>query len=220
MRPVSSAEAAQARTKKTRCPEDEVREISQIIYAASQNFSVWWALKNKDTRHMHIQTMDKYTQYFLTAINAHFVSTIVPIYCLYESKHDTFNLIKLIEAARTEAKLDTEASKRTDELLAKAVVIWKKIGILRNRAFGHRSKADTISELFQKAQVTADEIRDILDMSRRLLNIVAQAYSIGVCDSISIVKPGDQLLSMLENIRSFHSIEDGRPLPESPLWLE
>ena len=63
----------------------------------------------------------------------------------------------------------------TLELLEKiykdeAKPLWIKVNILRNKAFGHRSVARTVEEVFSEAGVTPDELRGLVETSKKLLN--------------------------------------------------
>jgi AbiU2 len=60
-----------------------------------------------------------------------------------------------------------------DENVRRAEPLWKKVRVLRNRAFGHRSKAHPIEKLFKEANIKisyTDDIKNFLDMSKEILN--------------------------------------------------
>lgn len=187
-----------------RSVKEYISEISQMIHASAQNYSIWWNLKNKENREKHIETMNMYSSYFLSAINAHFVATIIPIYCLYEDRKDTYNFIRLIDLVRAEGRLTAANEAKLAEYMPKAKSVWEKIKVLRNRAFGHRSKAHKISELFSIARITPNEIRDIIDLSERILNVLSVAhdgssYAFNLKDA-----SGEDVVAMLENLATFH----------------
>jgi AbiU2 len=51
------------------------------------------------------------------------------------------------------------------------------VNILRNKAFGHRSKAHSVSEVFEEAGVTPNELRDLAEVTKKLLNTAALAWA-------------------------------------------
>lgn len=54
--------------------------------------------------------------------------------------------------------------------------LWIKVSILRSKAFGHRSTAYTVEEVFQEAAVTPDELGDLVAMTKELLNKLMIAW--------------------------------------------
>jgi hypothetical protein len=50
------------------------------------------------------------------------------------------------------------------------------VSILRNKVFGHRSKARSVSEVFDEAGVTPNELRDLAEVTRTLLNTATLAW--------------------------------------------
>jgi hypothetical protein len=108
--------------------------------------------------------------FFGTGINAHFVALVIYLYRFYEKKGDTYNVYRLLEQIRYSGDLSAEAMDALDGIVGRAEPLWKKVNVLRNRVFGHRSKAHTIEELFREAKITPDELKALLDMSKKILN--------------------------------------------------
>ena len=142
-----------------------IDELRQTVSVASLNHDIWWSFKNRENRDLYANTMNRYASFFTTGINAHFVALLVP-YRLYENKADTFNIPKLLASLRENVSFSAAIMIELDELMAQAAPLWKKVSILRNRAFGHRSRAQTTDEgrvparsliAFVKRDVSADD---------------------------------------------------------------
>jgi hypothetical protein len=155
-------------------PEEYISELQQTVIAASLNYEVWWTYKSEDTRPKFVDAMNDYTVFFQTSIHAHFVALLVALYRLYETREDTFNIPSLLCLLRSNSTLDGVTLDRLDAMHAAIRPLWIKVNILRNKAFGHRTRAHTVAEVFQEACVTPDELRDLVVNTMELLNALTR----------------------------------------------
>jgi hypothetical protein len=153
-----------------------VGELRHTVTTAWLNYEIWWVYKSSDTRPEFVDTMNKYKMFFHTSIHAHFVALLVALYRLYETRGDTYNLPNFLKLLKDRAAVPEETLKELEKLYAKAKPLWVKVSILRNKAFGHRSKAHSVSEAFDEAGVTPNELRDLAEVTRTLLNTATLAW--------------------------------------------
>ncbi len=89
-----------------------------------------------------------------------------------------------------------------DGLRAQAAPLWEKVKILRNRAFGHRSRAYTTDELFKEARVTPDNLKDLIATSKELLNKLSLAWQ---CDTYAFNADATKdTIRLLEDLMLLH----------------
>ena len=176
-----------------------IDELRHTVSVASLNYDVWWALKNEANRTQYTETMNRYANFFTTGINAHFVALLIPLYRLYENKADTYNIPKLLDYLKHNGHLSPTIINELDRLKAVSAPLWEKIKILRNRAFGHRSRAHTTSELFKEANVTPDNLKELIAISKKLLNTISDACQNDVhAFNADATKDTEQLLGDLK----------------------
>lgn len=152
-----------------------VEEVRHAVSVASLNFDVWWVFKGKDTRPKFTRTMNHYTLFFQTGIHAHFVAMLVALYRLYEKRPDTHNIPSLLaklDASGGISKLALDEARKTYAL---AKPLWIKVSILRNEAFGHRSVKRTVDQAFKRAGISANELRELIGHTRKLINTITHA---------------------------------------------
>jgi len=147
-----------------------IDELRHTLMVAALNYDIWWVYKSKDTRPGYDKTMRRYWPFFKTSIHAHFVALLVALYGLYETRPDTFNIPSLLCKLRKEKVLSDVTLQSLDQICNEAKPLWKKVCILRNNAFAHRSFKQTIQAVFKKADATPRQLRDLLEVSKRLLN--------------------------------------------------
>jgi hypothetical protein len=54
--------------------------------------------------------------------------------------------------------------------------LWVKVSILRNKAFGHRSVAHTVAEVFQEAGVSPNDLKELVERTKVLLNALTHSW--------------------------------------------
>jgi hypothetical protein len=157
--------------------ERYISELRHTITAAGLNYEIWWVYKSKDTRPIYVDTMNRYNLFFQTSIHAHFVALLVELYRLYETRDDTFNIPSLLKILKDQKRLPNPMLELLEGLYKDAAKpLWIKINILRNKAFGHRSVAHTVEEVFKEAGVTPNELRDLVEVTKKLLNELTHAW--------------------------------------------
>ena len=157
--------------------DDYIREIRDAIIASKLNHEIWWIFKDPDSRTKYLSTMNNYTLFFQTSIHAHFVALIVALYRLYETRKDTYNIPVLLRLLEEEKSISEERMQELKSMHIRAKPIWRKVGILRNEAFGHRLSSSAVPKTFEKADATSNEIGDLIKLTCELLNTATRARS-------------------------------------------
>lgn len=180
-----------------------ISELRHTITVAGLNYEIWWVYKSKDTRPTYVETMNRYSLLFKTSIHAHFVALLVELYRLYETRDDTFNIPSLLKILKDQGQLPDATIELLDGIYKKeAKPLWIKINILRNKAFGHRSVAHTVEEVFKEAGVTPDELRDLVEVTKKLLNELTHAWD----KSVHAFNLGslEDTLRLLQDLKDLH----------------
>ncbi len=157
--------------------EQYVAELQHTVTTAWLNYEIWWVYKSTDTRPEYLDTMNRYTLFFQTSLHAHFVALLVELYRLYETRQDTYNIPTFLKLLKERNAIPEATADALATMYAEAKPLWLKVNALRNKAFGHRSKAHSVAEVFAEARVTPNELRDLAELTRRLLNTATQAWA-------------------------------------------
>ncbi len=152
-----------------------VEELRRTTTVAWLNYEIWWVYKEKDTRKEYLSTMNMYGAFFQTAIHAHFVALLLELYRLYETRKDSYNISAFLKLLKSRKAVSPSTAEELEVTYAKAKPLWLKVSILRNKAYGHRAKALTVSEVFEEASVKPDELRHLVELTRTLLNTATHA---------------------------------------------
>ena len=155
-----------------------ISELRHTTTVAGLNYEIWWAYTSTDTRPVYVDVMNRYALFFQTSIHAHFVALLVTLYRLYETRDDTFNIPTLLKILKAESRLEVATLEQLEVIYKdEANPLWIKVSILRNKAFGHRSVAHTTEEVFREAAVTPNELCNLMEVTKKLLNELTHAWN-------------------------------------------
>ncbi len=153
-----------------------VEELRLTMIGAGLNYDIWRVYTNPDTRKEYLRTMNRYPLFFTNSIHAHFVAMLVALYRVYETRPDTYNIPALLKHVQTEKILPEHVVAKLQKKYEEAQPLWKKVSILRNNAFAHKTVKRTYDEIFKRASVTPDELRDLIKDTKALLNEFTHAW--------------------------------------------
>src|SRR5688500_17192801 len=94
--------------------ERYVRELREAVNTAWLNYEIWWVYEGADTRPHLLDTMNRYTLFFQTSSDAHFVALLVALYRLYETREDTYNIPTFLRLLKEKNAVPTETIKELD----------------------------------------------------------------------------------------------------------
>jgi len=150
--------------------EKYVEEIANIIMAAQLNYEIWWIYKEQNNRNRFVDTLNVYHIFFFNSIHAHFGAMIIALYKLFETRKDTVNIPKLIDLIENEESISAIEIIRFKDEINKIKPSWKKICIIRNNLFAHKTDNFDQDDIFKIANVAPNEFKEIIDKSINLIN--------------------------------------------------
>jgi AbiU2 len=154
--------------------DERLKEGGQLLMLARIFYDVWWFYEGAHTRPKINDTLNAYSEFFRFDMHAHFVSMVVHLASLFENRSDTVNLGALIDEAE-KFGVPEAAIAMTRARMSAIGGISRKLTILRSNLFGHRSASLAYQEVFMKAKITADEIKELTVAGLAIANILLEA---------------------------------------------
>lgn len=166
------------RSRASMQPLDERLNVAaQLIIRARIFYDIWWFYEGSDTYPRIRDTMNVYSAFFRYDIHAHFVSMLIHLAGLFESRGDTINFGALIK--ETEANgISKEAVDKAWALIREVADVPTKLIILRSNLFAHRGASHSYEEFFQKAKLKPDQIRDLTVVGLKIANTLLIAHDL------------------------------------------
>ncbi len=148
---------------------------AELIKRARVYYDIWWFFNSNDTRPRISKTIKRYSEFFRFDSHAHFVSMVIYLYGLFETRHNTINFTS-IAADAASSGYKPEIIKTIRGLIIDNKALTSKLAIIRSHLFAHRSSRFSYTEVFRKAGITPFQFRDLTDTGLQIANLLLSAY--------------------------------------------
>ncbi len=163
-------------------PGNQLREdidlVGHLAVRARVFLDIWWIYEGAPTRGKYLEAMNRFSEFYRFDPHAHFVAMVMYLSQLFESRSDTLNLPFLIQKASSEG-ITVAVIDQARSVLEAARPLVSKLMILRSNLFAHRSAKLSYAEVFDLAEITADQLRDLSGSSLRVVNLLGRAVGVG-----------------------------------------
>lgn len=181
--------------------ENKLDEMIDVVVKLTWNYTIFSALfkkKNADREARECEAREAHPQFFLTMYDTLLCSFCVATHLLfYKDKKgkatSLCNLIRDIEMAKPEF-----AKQLNEKIYAKRNLI-KKIRIIRNQVYAHRSEAETPQEVFTKARVQLDIMKEIADLTRLIICELGEEAGGNRRENVELLKLNRETLQFIED---------------------
>ena len=152
--------------------DERIDVAAQLTKRAKIFYDVWWLYEGTDTRPIYLASMNRFSEFFRFDSHAHFVSLVIHLAGLFESRSDTINFPVLVAEAENLSLVNAAAIAQARTVLDQIASLPSKLTILRSNLFAHRSARLFYKEAFEKADITPDQVRDLAVAALRIANLL------------------------------------------------
>lgn len=174
-----------------------IDRVAQHVIRARLFLDLWFYFEQDSSRREIIETMREYGEFFRFTPHAYLVTYVVYMAGVFETRRDTISLDALIREMKPAGQLNGQ-HEVVSGLLSSAKPIAKKLAILRNNAFAHRTISMSYNDVFKLADVTPDELRDVTDIALQIANCLL--LSCGLQDQHFTDLPREDAVSMMTTL--------------------
>lgn len=178
--------------------EQRLHRLGQHAVRARLFLDLWYYFEADDTRQHIIETMGEYNEFFRFTPHAYLLTYCIYIAGAFEKRRDTINFTALIQDTATGGHLQRSHEATVTALIPTAERIAKKVTILRHNAFAHRTSRMSYNDVFDLANVTPIELRELTDLALKLFNALAEA--VGVTKQYFTELPTEDAKSMMADL--------------------
>jgi|GEM_PF-1262925 len=157
---------------------EEVDIAGHLAVRARIYLDIWWVYEGVPTRSKYLMVMSQFSEFYRFDSHAHFVAMVMYLSQLFEPRNDTLNLPRLLESASSFEDARPVAGQALSILKAVKPLV-SKVMILRGNLFAHRSAKLSYAEIFDLADVTADQLRELSDAALHIVNLLGKVAGIG-----------------------------------------
>jgi hypothetical protein len=149
--------------------DERVERAGQLVVRARVFYDLWRFFKDKHPPAI-FDAMQECSQYFLFEIEAQFAAFVVHLAAMFDKDRHTISLPRLAHELKSKRLVPSAVTADVQALLDRAAPLVSKLQILRSNLFAHRSARFSYSGAFEAANVTANQLRDLTDLSLKIAN--------------------------------------------------
>jgi hypothetical protein len=150
------------------------QEMFSRLNQAQVHHDLLCALRDSLAVDDNLVKFNRNLRFFNGVESALFNSTIVLLYSLYETRYDTINFHRLIEAIETRASAEQLGGYRRRIEAIKP--LWVQISILRNRMVGHQALNASALSVQSETSLSIGDVDKLLECSKDLLFDISSAH--------------------------------------------
>jgi hypothetical protein len=150
--------------------EKRVERVGQHIVRAELFLDLWFYFEEDSSRQTIIETMRDYNEFFRFTPHAYLTTYVVYMAGVFETRKDTINLVTLVREVKSTGRLSSLDEATLDALMTTAKAVAKKVAVLRNLAFAHRTASMSYDDAFRLANVKPLELREVTDIALQVAN--------------------------------------------------
>ena len=150
--------------------DQRLERIGQHILRARLFLDLWFYFEGPDTRPKIFKIMEEFNEFFRFTPHAYFLAYVIYIAGAFDKRRGTISLWFLVPEVKKEGGINSQSAATIDALLAEAKALADRVGILRHEAFAHRSESVTYDDVFKKAGITPNQLRDLTDIALKIVN--------------------------------------------------
>jgi hypothetical protein len=151
--------------------DNRLNVTAQLVIRSRIFYDIWWFFSSMDMRPKIVKTLNRYPEFFRFDIHAHFVSMVIHLAGLFETRKDTINFNALINEVATSGASDVTVT-AAQALMKEIEEIPSKVAILCSNLFGHRSISLSYEEAFRKAELNPDQLLALTVAGLKVVNIL------------------------------------------------
>ena len=182
---------------------DQLKTAMDIIADALATHEIFNTLRTPANRRKYAEAFMQYHHFFNKANPAVFITLIICLYKIGETRKDTVNLPRLIKDALKEKLINAGEYKSLETQITATKKTWIKVCTLRKELFGHTNDSLTMAQVFSKAAVTPKELETLAQEYANILNELALKAKIKSLDhatySIPTAEATEQMLIKLSS---------------------
>ena len=109
---------------------------------------------------------------------------------------------QLVKQLRKSNTIPTEDLKKIDSDIGKLKPLWIKVSVIRNKMFGHRTNTKDHDGIWEEANVTPNQFKQLIDDSKNILNDLTSLWNrSGHAFNLSATEDTVDLLEDLKQLR-------------------
>ncbi len=165
-----------SRSTKPLVIDDRVETAGHLV-VRTQIFLDIWDFYSGPSRAGILETMNHFSEFFRFDEHAHRTSFIVHAAALFENKPNTINLCQLAKELHNASRITDNSMSDIQQQFICLKKIIEGLFIIRSNALAHRSDTISLNNAFDRAEISMNDLRELMNAALRIVNILLVACS-------------------------------------------
>ncbi|MGB3746577.1 MAG: hypothetical protein WA961_00125 [Rhodanobacter sp.] len=141
--------------------QKELETLFAVLEDATETFNIWQACQQSHGDKETVEMFNSaYPGLFVWVEHALLANSISCLCLLNEKRNDTLNFGALL--SRFKESLSDTSYGELESKLAELKPVWVKLAVLRNEIFAHRTNKRSVTDSFNKASISSNEIESYI----------------------------------------------------------
>ncbi|HWK36636.1 hypothetical protein [Sphingomonas sp.] len=145
--------------------DEQITSAAKLAVRARVHCGLWWSTASAAGRALFHEALDEHWNAWRFIEHAQFVAFMVTIHNLFGDRHGTIRF----------KKLSAELGDVAADQIAEAEPMASKVRQFRDQLFAHRSNKLTYAQVFERADITGNEMIQLADAAVKIATAMLDA---------------------------------------------
>lgn len=150
--------------------EQHLTEAVSITLDALDTFELFYCLTSQRQKKKYQKVFENHPRVFACIKPALFSMLVLSLHKLLEDADDPISLYRCVSMARQLSLISRDQQKDLKIRINGVKPIWQKVGVFRNNLVAHRDHSISVKKVFQTANISPKELRNLVLLYCEVLN--------------------------------------------------
>lgn len=150
--------------------------LARLTERSRSYFDIYKFIEGADTRPHIIDEMNDYASFFQLHSHVYRFALFSELDILFSLNRKHLNFRTIIKESKSE--ISDPCYEQLNVLLKESELTASKVKILRNKAFAHRDPVIDFNVAFKEAQITLNEIEQLIAYAKEIAGILCSEFSV------------------------------------------
>ena len=146
--------------------EDRLDAAAKMAMRASVHFDLWWLTASQEGRQEYT-AIENHWEHLRFLQHGQLVAVVGEVHALLDDDKRTISLPTILDELQRHHKHSISGAKAA---LRAAKPVFRKLRLLRNNVFAHRTARKSYNAMFEDAKMTPDQLRELINVCIAVTN--------------------------------------------------
>lgn len=156
-----------------------LKALREEVWRARGCWEAWWAMKGRRYRGKYVDVFEHYGDYFKVAIHSHFSALVLAVWRLHDRGSAAISLQTVSDRMGPRPDVPQSTLLEYRRRLRSIRHAVSGLETIRHKVLAHRDPGYTVERAFTEASMKFRDLRQVVDISLGLVNLLLHARRLG-----------------------------------------